>query len=65
MLIRAVGRPDGFPHGDLALQRYMGQLFNGGDHMDAQAALDASTRWSPFRSYVTTYLFAAARAGML
>ncbi|MDP6451838.1 MAG: DNA-3-methyladenine glycosylase 2 family protein, partial [SAR202 cluster bacterium] len=65
MLIRAFGRPDGFPHGDLALQRFMGQLMNDGTRMEAQAALDASTRWSPHRSYVTTYLFAAARADML
>ena len=65
MLIRAFGRPDGFPHGDLALQRFMGQLLNDGTRLEAQAALDASTRWSPHRSYVTTYLFAAARAGML
>jgi 3-methyladenine DNA glycosylase/8-oxoguanine DNA glycosylase len=43
----------------------MGQLMNDGTRMEAQAALDASTRWSPHRSYVTTYLFAAARADML
>ena len=65
MLIRAFGRSDGFPHGDLALQRFMGQLMNKGVRMDAHDALTASERWSPYRSYVTTYLFAAARAGML
>lgn len=65
MLIRAFGRSDGFPHGDLALQRFMGQLMNRGVRMDAPDALSASGRWSPYRSYVTTYLFAAARAGLL
>lgn len=63
MLIRALGRSDGFPHGDLALQRFMGHLMNAGVRMDAEDALAASRRWSPHRSHVTTYLFAAARAG--
>ncbi|MDP6452993.1 MAG: hypothetical protein QF898_06765, partial [SAR202 cluster bacterium] len=35
MLIRAFGRPDGFPHGDLALQRFMGQLLNDGTRLEA------------------------------
>jgi DNA-3-methyladenine glycosylase II len=65
MLIRAFGRPDGFPHGDLALQNYMGQLLNDGVRMTPQDALGESERWSPYRSYVTTYLFAAAREGLL
>jgi 3-methyladenine DNA glycosylase/8-oxoguanine DNA glycosylase len=26
-------------------------------------AIEYSRRWSPFRSYVTSYLFAAARSG--
>ena len=62
LLIRALGHADGFPHGDLALQRTMGLLINGGVPMSAQDALDYSERWSPYRSYVTTYLFAATRS---
>jgi DNA-3-methyladenine glycosylase II len=63
LLIRALGRSDGFPHGDLALQRLLGLLVSGSPPLSPEEALDYSHRWSPFRSYVTTYLFAAARSG--
>jgi DNA-3-methyladenine glycosylase II len=63
LLIRALGRTDGFPHGDLALQRLLGLLVNGGPPMSPEGVLEYSRRWSPFRSYLTTYLFAAARSG--
>ena len=62
LLIGALGEPDGFPSGDLALQRTMGTLVGDGAPMAAAEALAYSERWSPHRSYVTTYLFAAARA---
>ncbi len=65
MLIRALGHPDGFPSGDLALQRMMGTLAGDGTPMTPADALAYSERWSPYRSYVTTYLFGAARAGRL
>ena len=64
LLIRAYGLPDGFPHGDLAVQRSLGLLHNRW-RLSAGEALDLSYRWSPYRSYLTTYLFAAARAGVL
>ncbi len=64
LLIRAYGLSDGFPHGDLAVQRSLGLLHNRG-RLSAGEALDLSYRWSPYRSYLTTYLFAAARAGVL
>ena len=62
LLIRALGRPDGFPHGDLALQRLLGLLVSGDTPLSPEEVLDYSRRWSPFRSYMTTYLFAAARS---
>lgn len=62
LLIGALGEPDGFPSGDLALQRTMGTLVGDGTPMAAGEALAYSERWSPHRSYVTTYLFAAGRA---
>lgn len=65
LLIRALGRSDGFPHGDLALQRLLGFLVNGGFPLSPEAALEYSHRWSPCRSYLTTYLFAAARSRRL
>lgn len=65
LLIRSLGRTDGFPHGDLALQRTMGLLVNGGKPMEPEEALDYSLRWVPYRTYVTSYLFCAARSGRL
>jgi DNA-3-methyladenine glycosylase II len=65
LLIRALGRSDGFPHGDLALQRTLGLVLNSGNPLGPDEALEYSRRCSPFRSYVTTYLFAAARSGRL
>ena len=63
MLIRAFGRPDGFPHGDLALQRMMGILVGDGAPMPPDDALAYSERWSPYRSWVTAYMFGAGRTG--
>ena len=63
LLVRTLGRTDGFPHGDLAIQRTLGDIVNGGVRMTAEEALEYSWRWSPYRTYVTTYLFAAIRSG--
>ena len=65
LLIRSLGRTDGFPHGDLALQRTMGLLVNGGNPMAPGEALDYSLRWIPYRTYVSTYRCSAARSGRL
>lgn len=63
LLIRAFGRSDGFPASDLALLRMMGILHGKSNPVSPKEAIEFSKRWSPFRSYVTTYLFAAARSG--
>ena len=63
LLVRTLGRTDGFPHGDLAIQRTLGEVVNNGVRMTAEEALEYSWRWSPYRTYVTTYLFAAIRSG--
>ena len=63
LLIRALGRDDGFPHGDLALCRILGQLLREGKPFPPEEALEYSRRWAPYRSYVTAYLFAAMRSG--
>lgn len=65
LMIRALGHSDGFPYGDIALQKAMGILVNGGSPMTADEILEYSKRWSPYRSYVTVYLFAAMRSGRL
>ena len=74
LLIRALGYSDGFPHGDLAMERMMGMLVNGSTDssspsspmsspMTSTEASAFTERWSPFRSYVTTYIFGAGRSG--
>ncbi len=63
LLIRAFGYPDGFPASDLALLRMVGNLMGKGKPVKPEEADEYSKRWSPFRSYVTTYLFAAVRSG--
>ena len=65
LFIRALGRTDGFPHEDLALCRTVSRLLNVGTPLTPAATLEYSHGWSPFRSYVTTYLFAAMRSGYL
>jgi 3-methyladenine DNA glycosylase/8-oxoguanine DNA glycosylase len=61
-LIRGLGRPDAFPHGDLALRRTMKGLFHNERLFQPEETLKYSYRWSPFRSFVTAYLFAAIRS---
>ena len=65
LLIRALGHPDGFPAGDLALARTVSRLY-GLDHSMSSAELEEfSQRWAPYRGYVTLYLSAASRMGLL
>ena len=63
VLLRALARPDGFPIGDLALRRTVSHLYFEGAEIDDRELLSFSERWSPWRSYATSYLFAALRAG--
>ena len=65
MLVRSYGHPDGFPAGDLAVQRNLGLLYGDGSRMSESDARAASERWKPHRSLATTYLFAAARRGLI
>lgn len=66
LLIRAFGRPDAFPVEDLALRRTLSSLLKSETSpLTPEHALEISKRWSPFRSFVTTYLFAALRSGLL
>ena len=65
LLVRSYGHPDGFPAGDLAVQRNLGILYGDGSRMSESQALAVSERWKPRRSMATTYLFAAARLGLV
>jgi DNA-3-methyladenine glycosylase II len=62
VLIRALGRTDLLPAGDVALRKVVADLyFDGGPITERQLAVFALERWSPYRSLVTTYLFAHLR----
>lgn len=62
MLMRALGRIDVFPAGDLALRRVVSELYFGGEIItEAQLAAFGSERWSPYRGLATTYLFSHLR----
>lgn len=63
LFIRSLGHSDGFPHGDLALCRMIAQLTGDAENRSPEKALEYSERWSPFRSYVTAYVFSALRSG--
>lgn len=65
LLIRGLCRPDAFPCGDLALRRSMAKLCKDDSLLLPEKAMAYAVRWSPFRSYVTTYIFAALRSGLL
>ena len=62
-LIRAVGRPDALPLGDLALRRVVSRLFMDGDDVNDAKVEEIAQRWSPYRTYATVYLFSALRTG--
>ena len=64
VLSRALGRPDAFPLGDLALRRIVSQLYFASEPITDAELEEFSLRWAPFRSLATTYLFAALRAGL-
>ena len=64
VLVMALGRPDAFPAGDLALQRVISNRYFDGQQQSAQQIEEFSQRWSPFRSYATAYMFTALRRGM-
>jgi len=62
-LIRAVGRPDALPLGDLALRRIVSRLFMDGEDVNDAKVEEIAQRWSPYRTYATVYLFSALRIG--
>ena len=65
LLIRALGRADAFPTGDLAMRRLISTVYHGGDPVTDAEAEKFSMRWSPWRSFATIYLFAASHRGLI
>jgi len=65
VMMNGLGRFNGFPNGDLALQRIISESYFNGTLQNAQAIELFSKRWSPWRTYATIYIFAASRAKIL
>ena len=64
ILIRALGRPDALPLGDLALRRVVSRLYFQDEPLNDTEVEEFCRRWSPYRTYATTYMFTAMRTGM-
>ena len=61
-LMRALGRVDAFPAGDLALQRVVGEeYFEGRRLTEQELERFAEERWKPYRGLAVTYLFSRIR----
>ena len=63
VLIRALGRPDALPLGDLALRRVVSRVYFDGSEINDSQLEEFAQRWSPWRTYATVYLFTAMRSG--
>lgn len=62
MLMRALGREDMFPAGDLALNRVVSEMyFDGAPLKERELADFGRERWSPHQSLAVTYLFSHLR----
>ncbi len=60
--LRALGRPDVFPAGDVALAKVISQLYFGGQLLSERQLADfAKERWHPYEGLATTYLYAHLR----
>ena len=64
LLIRALGRPDALPLGDLALRRVVSRLYFQDELLNDTQVEEFCRRWSPYRTYATTYMFTAMRTGI-
>ncbi len=65
LLIRALGRPNGLPLGDLALRRVVSQLYYDGEPVTDAQVEDFCEKWRPWRTYATVYWFTGMRRGMV
>lgn len=61
VLLRALGRADVFPAGDLALRRVVSELYFGGASITEADLAAFGRRWQPYRGLATTYLFSFLR----
>ena len=64
LLVRALGRPNALPLGDLTLRRTVSNLGFGGQPVNDKEVEEYCQQWSPWRTYATVYMFAAMRTPM-
>lgn len=62
-LLRALGRPDVFPAGDLGLRRGVESLYALREMPSIPQAADRALAWRPYRSYAAKYLWLHYAAG--
>jgi DNA-3-methyladenine glycosylase II len=65
LLIRALGHPNAFPSGDLALARIISRICERDHTMSPRELEEFSKRWTLYRGGVALYLSAAWRLGLL
>lgn len=61
VMLRAMGRQDIFPAGDLALRRIISDCYFDGRELSEDEARSFAERWTPFKTWATSYLFAGWR----
>ena len=61
LMINSLGFEDGFPSGDLALQKIITKKLQNNKLMSDSQILKYSNKWVPYRSWATIYLFADIR----
>jgi len=57
LLIFCFLRPDILPLGDIGVVRVMERLFNDGNALKPKALAALGTRWAPYRTVATWYLW--------
>lgn len=63
-LYRGLGRIEALPGGDLGVQKVMAHYCFGEKRVDEKKVRETASRWEPWGSLATAYLFAAWRAGI-
>lgn len=61
-LMFALDRLDIFSMGDVGLRNAVNRLYNGGEKLDDAATLEITSKWAPYRSVASWYLWRATDA---
>ena len=64
-LANGIGSLDSFPSGDLALRKIISKHYFEDTLQTEEVVKDFAKKWSPWRTYATTYLFGALRQSLV